>query len=122
MYKYSYALEKFSRAIYSLATGEADVRKRLLLVFQGDLLMITNKHLPKKVHKEYQWIIEQVTKYDEKSKGYNEYFKTPEGKYDHLLPGRIEATLHRMKNKTGVKISQKIFHIWSVLDEESRAL
>ena len=120
MYIYSYALEKFSRAIYSLATGGADVRKRLWSVFGDDLLMITIEHLPEKLHQEYQWIIKQVTKYEEKNKGYNEYFKTPEGKYDHLLPTRVEATLHRIKNETGVKIAQKIFHIWSVLDEDSR--
>ena len=120
MYRYSYALEKFSSAIYSLATGGADVRKRLWSVFGDDLLMITIEHLPEKLHQEYQWIIKQVTKYEEKNKGYNEYFKTPEGKYDHLLPTRVEATLHRIKNETGVKIAQKIFHIWSVLDEDNR--
>ena len=79
MYRYSYALEKFSRAIYSLATDGADVRKRLWLVFGDDLLMIAIEHLPEKLHQEYQWIIKQVTKYEEKNEGYNEYFKTPEG-------------------------------------------
>lgn len=119
MYKYSYALEKFGRAVYSLATGGEDIRKRLLLVFGDDLLMITMEHLPEKLHGEYQWIIKQVTKYEEKCKGCNEQFKTPEGKYEHLLPTRIEATLHRIKNETGVKVAEKIFHIWSVLDEDS---
>ena len=69
MYRYSYASEKFSRAIYSLATGRADVRKRLLSVFGDDLLLITIEHLPEKLRQEYQWIVKQVTKLRGKIQG-----------------------------------------------------
>lgn len=31
-YQYSYALEKFSRAVYSLATGEDEIRRVLLTI------------------------------------------------------------------------------------------
>lgn len=122
MYKYGYALEKFGRAIHSLAVGEEEIRKRLLIVFQGDLLCITPEQLPKKVRKDYKWIIEQIQKYDEKYKGQKEYYESFENgaeKYTHLLPTKIEATLHRIKRKTAAKIAERIYAIWEVVEEEN---
>lgn len=119
-YEYSYAWEKFGRAVCSLATGEDEIRKRLLLVFQGDLLMITPEHLPTRLRDDYQWIKEEITKFDEKHPGYNKNFETDDGRFDHLIPTKLEATLFRIRRATGAKIARKLFHIWSVLDEEFR--
>jgi hypothetical protein len=121
-YRYSYALEKFSRAVYSLATGEPEIRQRLLPIFQGDLLCISPEHLPPQLRNDYQWIEKQITKYDEKYPGYSKHFESSDGRYDHLIPTKLEAMLHRIRRATGAKIARKLFHIWSVLDEESRAL
>ena len=118
MFKYSYALEKFNRAIYTLATGREDVRRRLLHVFRGELMMIRQEHLPERCRDDFQWIEKTITKFDESSKGQKEYFQTPNGRYDHLIPGRIEATLRRIKNSTGEKIAEKIYGIWSVLNND----
>ena len=68
-YQYSYAWEKFGRAIYNLATGQDEIRRRLLVVFRGDLLVITPEHLPGRIRGDYQWIMDQLTKYDEKYLG-----------------------------------------------------
>jgi len=122
MYKYSYALEKFGRAIYSLAVGEEEIRKRLLIIFQGDLLCITPEHLPEKVREDYKWILKQIQKYDEKYKDQKKYFESFENgaeRYAHLLPTKIEATLHRIKRKTAAKIAERIYAIWEVVEEES---
>ena len=119
-YPYSYAVEKFNRAIYVLSTGEGDVRKRLYAIFTDDLLTITNSHLPEKLRANFTWVKKQLSKYDEVEDGYNEIFKTDDGRLDHYLPTTLKATCQRMKNRTGAKIAQKVFHIWQVLDEESR--
>lgn len=115
MNKYSYAFEKFDRAIYTLATNKDEIRKRLLVVFQGDLMMVTADHLPEQCRKEYIWIINTITKFDEKYKGQKEHFTSSNGRYDHLIPGTIEATLSRIKKNTGEKIAQAIYAIWCVL-------
>ena len=122
MNKYGYALEKFGRAIYSLAVGEEEIRMRLLGVFRDELLCITPEHLPENVREDYKWIMEQVQKYDEKYKGQREYFESFENgaeKFAHLLPTKIEATLHRIRKKTAAKIAARIYSIWEVVEEES---
>jgi hypothetical protein len=80
MYEHSYALEKFNRAIYTLATGRGDVRARLLDAFNGDLMMITPDHLPEKCKKDFRWVKKTITKYDESYDGQKEYFHTPDGR------------------------------------------
>jgi hypothetical protein len=110
MYKYFYALEKFNHAMYTLSTGEEEIRKRLLLVFQGDLMMITPEHLPEECRKDYAWIIETITKFDKKYKSQDNFHATEEG--------RIEATLHRIRKRTGRKIAEKLYDVWSILNTE----
>ena len=115
-YQYSYPWEKFGRAVYSLATGEDEIRQRLLLVFQGDLLCIAPEHLPSRVRDDYRWIMAQVTKFSEKYPGYNKHFKSSSNRYGHLMPTKLEATLFRIRRVTGAKVARKLFDIWSVLD------
>lgn len=117
-YEYFYALEKFNRAIHILATEEGDLRERLLCLFQGDLAMIDLKHLPKELHDDYTWILKTITKHDEIYKGQKEHFETDDGRYDRCLPGRIKASLHRMRNSTGKKIAKKLFNIYDVLNQK----
>jgi len=120
-YQYSYAWEKFGRAIYSLATGKDEIRRRLLVIFQDDLLVITPEHLPDRIRGDYQWIMHQLTKYDEKYLGERKYFSSNDGRYDYLISSKLEATLFRIRRNTAVKVAEKLFYIWSVLDEEFRS-
>ena len=118
MYRYSYALEKFNRAIYTLSTDKDEIRKRLLLVFHGDLMMITPDHLPEQCRDDYVWIEKTITKFDEKYKGQKEYFTTEDGRFNHLIPGTIESTLARIRKSTGQKVAKKIYDIWCVLKDD----
>lgn len=65
--------------------------------------------------------MKQLTKFDEKYPGYNKHFESSDGRYDDLIPTKLEATLFRIRRTTGAKVAIKIFHIWSVLDEENHA-
>lgn len=120
MSKYYYALEKFSRAIHTLATAKEEVRKRLLRAFQDELLMIDLHHLPEECQDDYAWVLKTITKYDEMYKGQKAHFTSDDGRFDHLVPGRIECTLHRIRGKTAVEIAEKIYGIWYILTTHYR--
>jgi len=60
--KYWYAYEKFSSAIYILATGAGDVRSRLSDAYLGPLWVIRPEHLPEDLQKDLVWIKKQITK------------------------------------------------------------
>lgn len=123
MYQYEYALAQFDRAIYSLAVGEDEIRGRLLLAFQSSLWGVEPKHLPEHLKSDYEWIIEQTHKYDEKYIGQRKYFESfdkGKDKYSYLLPTKLEATLYRIKRKTATKIANRIYGIWQALQEESQ--
>lgn len=116
MYPYFYALEKFNSAIHTLATGKESINERLLLVFHGELMMIKPDNLPDECRNDYEWVLKTITNFDEKYKGQNKDFESNDGRYDYLLPGRIEATLHRIRKSTGRKIAERIYEIWRILN------
>ena len=125
--KYWYAYEKFSRAIYTLATGAGDVRSRLLYVFFDPLLVIQSKQLPEDLREDLIWIKKKITKFKEKWPG---QLKKLEGwenkdpmfkeKFPNLYPNPVEATLNRIRRSTGVEIAQRIFKIYDSLDSRVR--
>ncbi len=120
-----YALEKFSSAVYILATGPNDVRSRLLTVFNGPLLMIEPDHLPEKLQDDYKWIRRSITKYDEYYKGQLNELREKENlpnfkeTCSHLYPTPVEATLSRIINKTGTEIARRIYNIHDTLESMS---
>jgi len=114
-----YVREKFSDAIRILATGPGDVRSRLLRVWRGPLYMITPEKMPSKHRDDLTWIINQLHRYKEDWPGQLSNLKKKEiidptfrGKYSHLYPDQVEATLSRITNKTGAKIASRIFDIY----------
>ena len=124
MYTYGYAWEKFGRAIYTLAVSAGDIRKRLLLVFQGDLLCITPEHLPESIRNDYAWVVERITKHDESYKGQRQRLHaitSGQAKWDYLLPGKVEASIYRMRSSTATKIAVTIYKTWEFLEEEFRS-
>jgi hypothetical protein len=125
--KYWYAYEKFSRAIYTLATGEGEVRSRLHDVFFDPLLVIEPKHLPEDLRGDFVWIKKSITKYKERWGGQLEELRGWEKedpmfkeKFLNLYPNQIEATLSRIRRSTGVKIAERIFKIYESLDSRVR--
>lgn len=119
-YQYNYAAEKFSRAIYTLATSTGDVRSRLISVFKDELLFINLDNLLMHLRSDYQWVLKQITKYHDKYFVQRTLFELYGEASVGALPTRIRSTLFRIKNVTGTRIAVKIFSIWSVLDEETR--
>jgi hypothetical protein len=125
--KYWYAYEKFSRAIYTLATGAGDVRSRLHDVFFDPLLVIQPKHLPEDLREDFLWIKKKITKYKEKwpgqleeLRGYEKKDPLFKEKLPYLYPNPIKATLSRIRRNTGVEIAKRIFKIYDSLDSRVR--
>ena len=125
--KYWYAYEKFSRAIYTLATGAGGVRSRLLDVFSDPLLVIQPKHLPDDLGEDILWINKKITKYKEKWAGQLDKLRGLEKqdpmfkeKFPNLYPNQVEATLNRIRRSTGVEIAKRICKIFESLDSRAR--
>jgi len=75
--------------------------------------------MPAKYRNDLIWIIGQPHRYKEDWPGQLLDLEKKENidpnfreKYSHLYPDEAEATLHRIKNKTGARIARKIFEIY----------
>lgn len=94
-----YAREKFSSAVCILATGPGDVRSRLRKAFI-EFSPVQESDIPDELLEDFRWIIWELTKREPVA---NE--------------GKMNATIDRMKNRTGSKIAEKIYGINSRLEE-----
>jgi len=121
--QYFYASEKFMSAVHILAMGRGDVRSRLLSAWNGPLWVLTPEHLPEKLRKDFLWIEKQLHRYAEfwpgqlkdlqKKERADNTFKE---RFAHLYPDPVEATLRRIKNKTGSEIAVRIFSVYDSLE------
>ncbi len=89
-----YASEKLSEAVQALATGEGDVRNRLVQA-AVPLAMVSDKDLPARLRKKYKAIWKELTKH----KAPNKYTSD------------LAYTLGKMRNKTGSKIATRIYSL-----------
>lgn len=99
MARYKYAQEKLYGAMRSLATGQGDVRARLVEAFMS-FHTLKEDDFPPKYREDWKWINTQLTKhgpiYDYKGRVYK---------------GSVENTMGKIKNSAGRKIATKIFDI-----------
>ena len=102
--EFFYAYEKFRDALNSLATGPYDIRQRLHSAY-WHLRPVSKKHLPEQLQDDYQWILNQLTK-----------FGPVIGKDGKIIRGPVEETLNRIHNATGSKIAERILHIYHQLN------
>jgi hypothetical protein len=90
----SYAYTKFSEAVSELTVGEGDVRSRLYDAYFF-LCRVTLSDLPEELRNDFKWIRDQLTKHGPLYDG----------------QGRLQATLSRIKNRTGAKIAKRIVEL-----------
>ena len=121
--QYSYASEKFLNAVYFLVIGKGDVRSRLLSAWEGSLWVLTPEHLPEKLRKDFLWVTKQLHRYSESWSGQLMELQQKEKsdptfkeKFAYLYQDPVEATLQRIKNKTGSEIASRIFAIYDSLE------
>ena len=97
-----YALGKLSNAVYVLATGPGNVRSRLGDAYEY-ISSVASSDLPEDLQQDLQWIKASVSKYE------------PNDAEIRMGLRRLDATLGRIKNKTGVRIAQRIVELESKL-------
>lgn len=92
----NYALETLGHAVYYLAVGGGDVRKRLKTAYM-EFHPISEDDFPPNLREDWKWIIKQLTRYGpvRRSNG-------------AVWIGAADNTLSRIKNSTGAKIAQRI--------------
>lgn len=89
--------ERVYLAVKELCIGGSDVRGRLII--SVNILMILNpEEFPEDIKEDFNWVIQQSTKYKS---------DMPEYK------SNLETTMNRIKNSTGEKIAEKIFRMYS---------
>lgn len=100
MYSHDYILEKFTEAVYALATGEGDARSRIDAAYYR-FWHVREEDFPDDLRKKRKEIDRLLTR----------------------LPGRegyiIPDNLAKMKNKTASKIANLIMEIYLELKELS---
>lgn len=94
-------VERVYLAVEQLCTGLGDVRKRLQTAVIT-LLPLQAHEFPECVRADFEWVICESTKYQ------SEY---PQ------FRGDLEVTMMRIRNSTGQKIAQKIFDIYSAIQD-----
>jgi hypothetical protein len=119
-----YAHDMFCKAVRILATGREEVRKRLLHVWQDALRGLDDDMLSEDLSVDLQWIGKQLHKFHEEWPGQLDDLKRKEKldptfkeNYAHLYPNEVEASLARMRKKTGATIALRIHNIYEVLKE-----
>lgn len=88
------ATERLLLAVEALATGAGDVRSRLRSAFYS-IMPLRPDDLPAQVRADFEWVMRELTK------------REPTGR-----EGRLNATLYRMRNRTGVRIAQRIVVVY----------
>jgi hypothetical protein len=90
-------VERVYLAVEQLCTGQGDVRKRLEAAVLT-LLPLQIRDFPECVQEDFDWVIRESTKYESQHPKFR---------------GNLEATMLRIRNSTGQKIAQRIFQIYS---------
>lgn len=103
--EHSYARQKLRETIYSLATGPGDIRKRLTQVYNG-FSYIKKTDFPKELQSDWEWIQKELKKFG------------PIINDGFVSRSAVENTCNRIKNKTGVKIAEKILKIYISLESD----
>lgn len=94
-------VERVYLAVEHLCIGRGDVRKRLVEAV-STLLPLQARDFPEELQEDFNWVMAQSTKYRSQIPAYE---------------GNIEATMRRIKNSTGEKIAERIFNIYSRIQD-----
>ena len=103
--QYSYAKQKLAVTIQALSTDPDDVRKRLsksYILFH----MLTEEDFPTELQKDWKWIMKELIRFG------------PYYMRGVMLRNSVENTMWRVKNKTGVKIAEKLYHLYNKINND----
>lgn len=99
MARYSRAREKLMDAVYRLVVGEGDVRQRLRRSYIP-LKRLAAEDLPPNLRDEWRDILHCLTYYGPEL--------DPDGEVEKAA---VDHTMHRIKNRTGRRIAERVFRL-----------
>ena len=94
-------IQRVYQAVEQLCTGKGNVRERLIPVVTA-LVFLRVEDFPEELREDFEWVISESTKFHSEMPKYR---------------GDIEETMRRIRNSTGEKIAQRIFKLYSRLQE-----
>ena len=105
--KYNYPTSELREAVKILATGEKDVRKRIVSI--AAIAKLNENDFPNELKEDWNWIIKNMTKEEPR------YLSN--GK---MLFSSIENTMKSIHNSTGSKIAERIFNLYINLQDSNK--
>ena len=97
---------KLRETIYTLAVSPGDIRKRLAQVYPVFLFRLKKEDFPEKLQDDWEWIQKEIKRFGP--------IKREDGS---TFIGSVDHTCRRIKNKTGVKIAEKLLAMYLYLEE-----
>ena len=94
-------VERVFLSVKHLCTAQGDVRKRLVGAVTT-LVPLLAREFPEELQADFDWIMAQSTKYKSQIPEYE---------------GNIEATMKRIRNSSGEKIAERIFSLYSRIQD-----
>jgi hypothetical protein len=101
MVKYRHPKRYLLNAVKDLATGQGDVRSRLLNIYYDLLIELREEDFPKELQKEYNHIVDGLTK-----KGARINLK------GEITITNVKNTMKHIYNSTGSKIAERIVNLY----------
>jgi len=108
----SYAAEKFSLAVYSLATGRGAIKERLYHAFR-EFVAVAERDIPPELREDFRWIRESLTN--------KPASRTWMIRDKRQREGRINATLRGMRLAKAEEIATRIVTLADKLESSQAA-
>jgi hypothetical protein len=102
----TYVKGNLREAIYTLVVSPDDIRKRLAQVYKLYLFKLRKENFPEKLQYDWEWIQKELKRFGP--------IKREDGS---TFIGSVDHTCRRIKNKTGVKIAEKLLAMYLYLEE-----
>ena len=109
---------RVTAAVETLCVGQGDVRSRLQRAVADQLVPLREQDFPVALRDKFRRIIEAATRYD--ASDLDRRFPLPFGRSHTERQGTIQATMRRIRRRTGARIAQDVWSLYRELLEIAR--
>ena len=102
-------------AVETLCVGKGDVRSRLQAAVVYELIPLREQDFPVALRDQFRRIIQAATRYD--ASDLDKMFPLPLGQSHTQKQGTVQATMRRIRRRTGASIAKDIWCLYQELLE-----
>ena len=106
---------RVTAAVETLCVGKGDVRSRLKTAVMYQLIPLREQNFPVALRDKFRRIIDAATRYD--ASDLDKRHPLPFGKSHTQEEGTVQATMRRIRRRTGAGIAQDIWSLYQELLE-----